>query len=304
MKRSRFLKIKKSNTYKFLTFGWLTILGYLLFYLYPIIKTFILSLTNETTGTLTTDFVGFSNYVNVLTNDPYFFKSLGNSFILAFGSGALALFLGLITALLLNSKVKGVGVFRVIYFLPFVIPSFACASIFKGLFDPNVGIVNTFLRDIGVENVPGWFQDENLALFSMIIMSVWGFGMQMLIFLAALQNVPRELYEAARVDGCNAWHRFWHITMPAIAPMLYLNIMLTTINGMKTFSTGYLIGGLWGTPNSSTLTIAVLIYRTAFDTIGGYRIGYASAMAWIFSAIIMVVTIIETILSKLYVKES
>lgn len=303
MKKSRFRRFKKSNTYKFLTFGWLTIIGYLLFYLYPIVKTFILSLTNSKTGTPNTAFVGFSNYATILTTDPYFFKSLGNSFILAFGSGALALFLGLVTALLLNSKVKGVGVFRVIYFLPFVIPSFACASIFKGLFDPNVGIINTFLRDIGVTNVPGWFQDENLALFSMIIMSVWGFGMQMLIFLAALQNVPRELYEAARVDGCNAWHRFWHITMPAIAPMLYLNIMLTTINGMKTFSTGYLIGGLYGTPNSSTLTIAVLIYRTAFTNIGGYRIGYASAMAWIFSVIIMVVTIIETILSKFYVKE-
>lgn len=304
MQISRGKKFKKSNTFKFLTFGWLTIVGYLLFYLYPIVKTFILSLTNKATGNPDTSFVGFDNYINVLTKDPYFVKSLGNSFILAFGSGVLALFLGLVTALLLNSKVKGVGVFRVIYFLPFVIPSFACASIFKGLFDPNSGIVNAFLRNIGVTNVPGWFEDENLALFTMIIMSVWGFGMQMLIFLAALQNVPRELYEAARMDGCNAWHRFWHITMPAIAPMLYLNIMLTTVNGMKTFSTGYLIGGLYGTPNSSTLTVAVLIYRTAFSSIGGYRIGYASAMAWIFSLIIVIVTIVENILSRFYVKEN
>ena len=270
---------------------------------YPIIKTFILSLTNEKTGNLDTEFVGFKNYEIIFTTDQYFFKSLGNSFLLAFGSGILVLVLGLITALLLNSKVKGVGVFRVIYFLPFVIPAFACASIFKGLFDPNVGLVNAFLRNLGVQNVPGWFHDEHLALFTMIIMSVWGFGMQMLIFLAALQNVPRELYEAARMDGCNAWNRFWHVTMPGIAPMLYLNVLLTTINGMKTFATGYLIGGLWGTPNSATLTTAVLIYRTAFDSIGGYRTGYAAAMAWVFSLILIVVTAAQAILSKLYVKE-
>lgn len=304
MNKKKLSKFKRSKTFKFLTFGWLTIIGYLAFYLYPLIKTFILSLTNKKTGNLVTEFVGLKNYLIIFTSDQYFFKSLGNSFLLAFGSGLLALTLGLITALLLNSKVKGVGIFRVIYFLPFVIPSFACASIFKGLFDPNVGLINTFLRNIGVTNVPGWFQDEKLALFTMIIMSVWGFGMQMLIFLAALQNVPRELYEAAKVDGCNAWHRFWHITMPAIGPMLYLNVMLTTINGMKTFATGYLIGGLWGTPNSSTLTTAVLIYRTAFDGIGGYKIGYASAMAWVFGGILIVVTAIESILSKLYVKEN
>ena len=304
MRGSRFQKIKKSNNFKFLTFGWLTIVGYLLFYLYPLIKTLIMSFTDEQTGVSETSFVGFDNYIKILTADPDFLPALGNSFILAIGSGALALVLGLITALLLNTKVKGVGVFRVIYFLPFVIPSFACASIFKGLLDPNVGLVNAFLRNIGVENPPGWLSDPNLALFSMIIMSVWGFGMQMLIFLAALQNVPRELYEAARVDGCNAWHRFWHITMPAIAPMLYLNILLTTINGMKTFSTGYLIGGLEGKPFGSTLTVAVLIYRTAFDSLGEYKIGYASAMAWVFGAIILIVTVIENFLSKLYVKEN
>jgi len=296
-------RLKKSVTFHFLTFAFITVIGYAVFYIYPIFRTLMLSFTDARMGHFETNIIGFTNYTKIFQSDPFFFKALGNTFFLALGTGAVTLIVSLFTALLLNSKVKGVGIFRVIFFLPFIIPAFASAAIFKGLFDPNVGIINLFLRTVGVVNPPGWFLDEKTALTTMIIMSVWGFGVQMLIFLAALQNVPAELYEAADIDGAKTARKFFSVTIPMIAPMLFLNVVLVTINGMKGFATSYLIGGLFGTPNGSTLVVPVLIFRDAFTTVGGYRMGYASAMSWIFFIILLTLTLGQFLLSKLYVKK-
>lgn len=287
----------------FLCFASISIMGYLLFYGYPFFRTIYLSFTDKRVANPTVNWVGLTNYINILKNERLFPKALANSFIYAFFSGVISLSLGLVTALLLNSKVKGLGVFRVILFLPFVIPAFAATEIFKGLFDPNSGIINLILNNFGVQG-PGWFKSESTALLTMILMSVWGFGQNMLIFLAALQNVPQELIEAAEIDGASSWRKFVSITLPMISPMLFLNVILATINGLKSFSSGYLVSGVEGNPNYSTLLIPVLIYRIAFNTqYGGRRIGYASAMAWIFFAIIMAVTILQFVFSKFYVHD-
>ncbi len=297
-------KFKRSRTSVFLMFAAVPIVGYLLFYFYPILRTLMLSFTDKTMTRPDVNVVWLDNYIRIFRNETLLGMALVNSIIYAFGSGVITLVIAFFMALLLNSKVKGVGVFRIILFLPFVIPTFASAAIFKGLFDPNSGLINVFLYDnFGIQG-PGWFKSEDTALLTMILMSIWGFGIQMLIFLSALQNVPASLYEAAEIDGASKTRKFLSITMPMISPMLFLNVVLVTINGLKSFNTGYLIGGVEGNPNNSTLLFPVLIYRIAFNTeYGGRRLGYASALAYIFFLVIMVFTAVQFIMSKFYVNK-
>ncbi|MBQ9481360.1 MAG: sugar ABC transporter permease [Clostridia bacterium] len=294
-------KIRNSPVFMFLCFCGLTIIGYLIFYVYPVGRTVFLSFTNKRIGIDEYDIVGFKNYITIFRYEVNFGRAILQSFIYAIGSGAITLVLSLIAALFLNSNVRGVGVFRVILFLPFVIPAFAAAAIFKGLFDPNSGIINTVLYNAFGIRGPGWFKSENTALFTMILMSVWGFGVQMLIFLAALQNVPAELYEAVELDGGGKTSKFIHVTLPSISPMLFLNIILVTINGMKSFNAGFLIGGNTGDPNYSTLLYPVLIYSEAFTN--KMRVGYASALALIYFVILLVLTAGQFALSKFYVRK-
>ena len=295
-------KFFKSNTFYFLMFAAVSIVGYCIFYAYPVVRTIILSFTDKTATSITYEFVGFENYIKVFLYETSFLKSLGNSFIFAFFSGVLVLTLAMLAALLLNGKFPGMGIFRVILFLPFIIPAFASVSIFKGLFDPNSGIINNILFNMGIQG-PGWFKSENTAMFTMILMSAWGFGIQMLIFLSALQSVPHEIYDAAEIDGVNAIKKFIYVTIPMISPMLFLNVILATINGLKNFNTGYLVGGASGEPNGATLLFPVLIYREAF-TGSLQRLGYASALAFVYFFIILAVTIVQFILKKLYVHDN
>ena len=300
----RILKHKffKSNTFYFLMFAAISIIGYGIFYAYPVVRTVILSFTDKTATSITYEFVGFKNYVNIFLYETSFLKALGNSFIFAFFSGLLVLVVAMAAALMINGKFPGMGIFRVILFLPFIIPSFASVSIFKGLFDPNSGIINNILFSMGIQG-PGWFKSEDTAMFTMILMSAWGFGIKMLIFLSALQSVPREIYDAAEIDGVNAVKKFLYVTVPMISPMLFLNVILATIDGLKSFTTGYLVGGASGEPNGATLLFPVLIYREAF-TGSLQRLGYASALALVYFFIILAVTMIQFFLKKFYVHDN
>lgn len=294
----------KTKTKKFLMFAALSIFGYLLFYLYPILRTFYLSFTDKTLTSDVTSFIGFDNYVRIFKYEKLIWISLKNSISYAFCSAIVVLSLGLFSAILLNSKVKGITFFRITLLLPFIIPTFAAAAIFKGLFDPNSGMINMLLYNVFGIQGPGWFKSEDTALFTMILMSVWGFGMQMLIFLSALQNVPQALYEAASIDGATRIKQFFRITLPMISPMFFLNVVLATINGLKAFTAGYLIGGVEGNPNNSTLLFPVLIYRIAFNMeYGGRRLGYASALAYLFFIVILLFTAIQFLCSKYLVNK-
>ncbi|MBP5308337.1 MAG: sugar ABC transporter permease [Clostridia bacterium] len=299
--KSFWSRFRHSPLFGFLCFCGLSIVGYLVFYVYPAARTLFLSFTNKRIGIDEYEIVGFRNFLTIFKYEVNFGRAIKQSFVYAVGSGAITLVLALIAALLLNSNVRGVGFFRVVLFLPFVIPAFAAAAMFKGLFDPNNGIINTVLYNLFGIQGPGWFKSEKTALFTMILMSVWGFGVQMLIFLAALQNVPSELYEAVELDGGGKFRKFLHVTLPSISPMLFLNVILVTINGMKSFNAGFLIGGNTGDPNYSTLLYPVMIYSTAFTD--KMRIGYASALAWIYFIILLVLTVGQFVLSKFYVKK-
>ena len=290
----------RENGY-FLMFAGIAIIGFLLFYLYPIIRTLILSFTNKTFDP-EYEYVGIQNYVYALTKDPLFGASIQKSLVFAFISGTLVLITSLVLAMLLNSKVKGIGVFRTIYFLPFIIPSFAVGAVYKNIFNPSNGAINALLRIFGVaeEELPLWYAGPDTALATMIIISSFGFGVKMLVFLAALQGIPKHYYEVARLEGASRVQQFFKITLPMISPMTFFNIILITIDGLKAFSLAFVMGNGNGWPANSTLLFPIYMFTTAFND---FKMGYAAAMAWLFFLLILTLTGIHFLISKFYVQK-
>lgn len=285
----------------FLMFGSIAIVGFFLFYFYPIIRTFILSLTDKTLYSGTSEFVGLENYMYALTQDAMFAKSIGQSMIFALCSGVFVLITSLILALLLNSKVKMLGAFRTIYFLPFIIPSFAVGAVYKNLLNPSTGLINGLLTAFGVTDLPLWYASPSSALFTMILISSFGFGVKMVVFLAALQEIPEEYYEVAELEGASKWQQFVKITLPMISPIIFFNVILITIDGLRSFSLAFVMGNGSGWPSNSTLLFPIYMFMTAFNM--PFRLGYAAAMAWLFFLIILGLTLVQFALSKLYVKK-
>lgn len=301
MSKKNFRKNFNKDYKYFLSFAGIAILGFLLFYLYPIIRTLMLSFTDKTIYSLETTFVGWDNYTYALFEDPLFFKSISLSLIFALVSGVLVLSTSLILALLLNTKIKGIGIFRTIYFLPFIIPSFAVGAVYKNVFNPTSGIINKILQLIGVQNPPLWYISPETALVTMIIISAFGFGVKMLVFLAALQGIPESYYEVARLEGATKFQQFRKITLPLITPMLFFNVILITIDGLKAFNLAFVMGNGQGFPANSTLLFPIYMFMTAFNM--PFRLGYAAAMAWLFFLLILALTGINFLLSRYYVQK-
>jgi len=298
-------RLRKKNfhtDYKyFLMFAGISILGFLLFYLYPIVRTVMLSLTDKTIYSLDTSYVGMDNFVYALTKDPLFFKSISLSLIFASVSGLFVLVTSLILALLLNSKVRGIGIFRTIYFLPFIIPSFAVGAVYKNVFNPTTGLINRILELLGFQNQPLWYVSPQTALVTMIIISSFGFGVKMLVFLSALQGIPENYYEVARIEGASKYQMFRKITLPLITPMLFFNVILITIDGLKAFNLAFVMGNGQGFPSNSTLLFPIYMFMTAFNM--PFRLGYAAAMAWLFFVLILALTGINFFVSRYYVEK-
>ena len=285
----------------FLLFSGIALLGFLLFYLYPIVRTLVLSFTDKGYG-VEYDFVGLENYITALTKDELFFQSIIKSLIFALFSGFFVLVTSFVLALLLNSKVKGIGVFRTIYFLPFIIPSFAVGAVYKNIFNPDGGIINGILTLLGVaeEDLPLWYAGPDTALTTMIIISSFGFGVKMLVFLAALQNIPKHYYEVAELEGMSKLGQLFKITLPMISPMTFFNIILITIDGLKAFSLAFVMGNGQGWPSNSTLLFPIYMFTTAFSD---FKMGYAAAMAWLFFILILTLTGIHFLVSRFYVEK-
>jgi multiple sugar transport system permease protein len=195
---------------------------------------------------------------------------------------------GFFIALLLNQNIRGQSAYRIIYYLPSVIPGIATALLWLWLFHPDFGIINWALSWVGIEG-PRWLYDTKTAKLALVIMSVWGAGGNMLIFLAGLQGIPTQLYEAATIDGANAWQRFIHITLPMISPTLFFVLVTNIIGSFQNFTTVYVVSGGNGGPANSTMMYVLWLYLLAFRQ---FRMGFASALAWVFFAIIMLFTLL------------
>jgi len=261
------------------------IIGFLILTLYPIAISLFYSFNNF--GLLSPPtWVGTQNYVELFTRDDKFFTSLYNTvffFSLAMPASVVAAFF---LALLLNNKLHGVTFFRSVFFLPTIVPTVASAAVWMWLLNPQWGLINAFLRLIGVHGPP-WLSSPEWAKPSLVLVAIWTIGSEVIIYLAALQEIPRDYYEAALVDGATLWHRTRFITLPLITPVILFHLINGTIWAFQYFTEAFVMTG--GGPANATLFYALYLYRNAFTNL---KMGYASAQAWILFFVVMVATLI------------
>jgi ABC-type sugar transport systems, permease components len=262
------------------------LLGFLLFTAGPMLMSLYLSLCKYDLHTL--QFVGAKNYEVLLTRDPLFWKSLRNTALYVLFSVPIGLTGSLFIALLLNHKVKGIALFRTLFYLPSLVPAVASALVWQWVFHPDSGILNYGLSKVGIQG-PAWLVDPDTALPSLIIMSLWGVGGgRMIIFLAGLQGISDELYEAAALDGAKGWTIFRNVTLPMLSPTIFFNLVLGIIGSFQVFTSAYIMTA--GGPDNATLMFVLYLYNNAFRY---FKLGKASAMAWILFAILLVFTVVQ-----------
>jgi ABC-type sugar transport system permease subunit len=259
------------------------LVGFLCFTLYPFLASLYF-------GFCTYDILspprwaGLANYRELLTDDPYFLKALGNTLYYTAFAVPLGILFGVAIALLLNMKVVGVPVYRTVYYLPSIVPVVATSVLWMWLLNPQYGLVNAFLARLGLPE-PGWISDPMWSKPALIGMSLWGIGGSIVIYLAGLQDVPAELYEAAEIDGARPWQRVRYITLPMLSPVIFFNLVMGLIGSFQYFTQAYVM--TLGGPVDSTLFYALYLFRRAFTYLD---MGYASAMVWLLFVLIMAVT--------------
>src|SRR5579883_760775 len=259
------------------------LINFLVLSLGPVISALYLSLTKYDIVNPPI-FVGLANYEQLFAGDPLFLKSLQVTAIWVFAGVPLRLIVALIFAVLLNQKIFGIGFFRTVYYLPSVVSGVAVALLWIWVLQPQFGLLNYFLRMVGLTG-PDWLSSPTWALPGFIVMSLWSTGATMIIFMAGLQGIPLDLYEAASMDGAGRIREFFAITIPMITPVILFNLVIQIINSFQVFTQAFIMTN--GGPVNATLFYVLLLYRVAFQY---NQMGYASAMAWILFIIILVLT--------------
>jgi multiple sugar transport system permease protein len=265
------------------------IAGFLAFTLGPMLTSLGLSLTE--TDMLSIRYIGLANYRQLFSPDvtrSLFWTAMYNTTYFVVLSIPLTMCVGFAIALMLNQNLAGLSAYRATYYLPAIIPGVAASLLWLWLFQPEFGLVNWFLSLGGIEG-PRWLYDPKTAKLALVVMSVWGAGGNMLIFLAALQGVPTQLYEAATIDGAARWARFLHITLPMVSPSLFFVLVTDVIWSFQVFTNVYVMTAGSGGPVNSTMMYVLYLYLLAFRQ---YRMGFASALAWVFFMIIMALTLL------------
>lgn len=242
--------------------------------------------------------IGLDNFVRAFTVDELFWGSLGRTFQFAAFYIPFAIGGALILAIMLNQKLKGTNIYRTIFFVPHLIPAVALAVVWTFLLAPRIGPINEFLRSAGVEKPPAWLASRDTALISVTMINVWAAmgGNTMLIFLAGLQGVPAELYDAASIDGAGTWGKFRNVTLPLLTPTIFFNVVLAVIGALKVFTTAWV--ATQGGPSYATWFFALHIYFQSFQY---FRLGYGSALAWVLAIILIIFTWFQVTYSRRWV---
>jgi multiple sugar transport system permease protein len=260
------------------------LIGFLAFTVYPLVSSFYYSFTRYDLLKPPV-FLGSRNFVDIFTEDPHFGQVMYNTIYYVGLSAPLGVVAAFLMASLLNTKIAGRSVFRAIFFFPAIVPAVVTAMVWAFLLNVQYGAINATLQGLGLSTIP-FISSPDLAKPSLILIHMWAQGNAIVIFLASLQDVPRSLYEAATVDGANAWHKFWHITVPMCTPVILFNLIMGFIGGFQNFTLPWLLTE--GGPNQATEFYSVFLYRNAFSY---FRMGKASALAWILFVIIVTFTI-------------
>lgn len=262
------------------------IIGFLAFRVYPFFASLYYSFTFYPV-LKSPNWVGLDNYRNLL-DDPRFLTSLWNSSYYAGVAVPLGAIVGILLAMLLNMRVRGLSFFRTIFFLPSITPVVAASIVWLWMFNPRSGVINFILEMVGVDG-PAWLGDPFWAKPALILMSLWGLGGAVVIYLAALQDVPRDLTEAADLDGANSGQKLWYVTIPMISPVILFNVITGLIAAFQLFTQVHVMTDGTGSPADSTLMMSIYLWQSAFQF---FKMGYASAQAWVLFLIIVFFTLI------------
>ena len=288
--RRGLLWTEQRDAFLFIT-PWL--IGFIIFTAGPMLASLGISLTRWEIVTKPV-WVGLQQYQKLFSDDR-FYLSLWNTAYYVFLGVPLHLALALLAAMAMNLNLRGITIFRTLFYVPSLVPAVASSILWLWIFQPQWGLANAFLQRLGFEGLY-WLQDPRLSKPSFIIMSFWTIGGQMVILLAGLKGIPEQLYEAAVIDGANAWQKFWRVTLPLLTPSLFFNFIIAIIGAFQVFTQAYIMTE--GGPNYSTLFYLLYLYRAAFEN---FNMGYASAMAWVLFVIVLFFTIVQFRLSDRWV---
>lgn len=261
------------------------LLGFLIFQLYPFIASLCYSFTDYTLLNQP-QFVGLKNYLTLFTTDKQFLSTMKITGFYALLSVPLKLAFALFIAILLNAKIKGIGIYRSLYYLPSILGGSVAVSVLWRVIFMKDGMINHFIGLLGLGPV-NWLTDAKLALITLSLLQVWQFGSAMVIFLAALKGIPAELYEAASIDGSGKWNQFLQITLPQISSVVFFNLIMQSIQALQNFTSAFVITG--GGPMKRTYIIGMKLYDDAFRF---YKVGYACAESWILFLVILALTLL------------
>jgi multiple sugar transport system permease protein len=271
------------------------VLGILIFQLYPTLFSLYISFTRWNLLS-PPKWAGVTNYVELFTTDRFFFNTMRNTTTYAIWTVLFGLIMGLFFAVLLNQEIRGKYVYRAIYFVPVVAPTVAVALLFQWLYEPNFGVINGMLRMVGVQG-PNWLGSTAWAMRSVISEAIWaGLGFNILIFLAGLQGIPQEYYEAAEIDGANPIQKFFSITFPLLSPTTFFLLVTGVIGAFQVFDIPYIMTG--GGPANATQMVMMYLYNNAFTI---QRMGLAAAVSFIVFIVIIILTAINFRISKRWV---
>lgn len=293
LKRPRFLRMSKLERTENLTaylflLPW--IIGVVVFLLIPLAMSLYAAFTRWVIIDPPPRWIGIDNFRYMVTKDNYFLFSLGLTFKYMVLSLPLSIVLGVGLALLLNQKLRGMNIFRTVFYIPAVVTGVGVTILWLSLLDPKLGAINTVLRQMGVAHPPNWLNSPTWAVPSLVLMSVWGVGGSAIIYLAGLQNVPEHLYEAAEIDGARRWDKFWKITLPLLSPTLFFMLITGLIGAFQVFQQAYILGG--GTKFAAAKYMRFYVLHLYISAFQEGRMGYGSALAWVLVIIAAVAVII------------
>jgi len=295
MSKFRINKFNKQQVIFGILFMMPWFIGFLIFGLYPMIMSIYYSLCRYDVLRIP-QFIGLGNYEKLIFEDPYFWTSISNTLIYTILRVPLCIIGSLLLAVLVNNAVKGMKFFRTVYFIPSIVTGVVLSVVWLWMFNPQFGLINSFLAYMGIPG-PLWLLDPDWSKPSMVLMSVWSIGGgRMLVFLAALQGIPKHLYEAADIDGGGWWAKFRNVTIPMLSPVIFLWSVLEIIFSLQVFVEAYIM--TQGGPLNSTMFYNLYLYNKAFND---FEMGYASALAWLLLVISLVITLIQFKLSKKWV---
>jgi multiple sugar transport system permease protein len=287
MKRSKMTKAARREERAGYLFASPWLIGTLLFLIGPIVASMLLSFTNWNLIS-PAKWVGLENYRDMV-GDRNFAQSIRVTLFYAILAVPLFQVAGIALATLLNLRLRGMYLFRTILFLPAVLSGVAVAVLWSQLLNPDLGVINSILRAIGIDDPPRWLQSPNWAVPAVVLMGLWGVGSGAIIYLAGLQNIPPQLYQAARIDGARTWRTFWHITLPLLTPTLLFTLLIGVIGAFQVFDVAYILGGSRGGTRGSLLFYVLNMWNEGFRN---GRFGFASALAWVLVVVAAIVIVL------------